>query len=252
MKKLSILICSLILLALLIVPIYADDVNLNYVIDKADLLSDADETELEAKLTEMNSRLGCDIVVLTESNIDTDAQSYADDYFDYNGFRADGVLLLVDMGGREWHISTCGVCVNGLEGDGLDYVSENIVSDLQAEDYVKCFNTFADRSDEVISLIREGKSFKAPFEFFTTLIISLVIGFVVALIVTLIMRGKLKSVRAKSEAADYLKKDSLNITVARDIFLYRQVTRTQKAESSSSSSHTSSSGRTHGGTGGKF
>ncbi len=251
MKKLSILICSLILLALLIVPIYADDVNLNYVIDKADLLTDAEETELEAKLTEMNSRLGCDIVVLTESNIDTDAMSYADDYFDYNGFRADGVLLLVDMGSREWYISTCGVCVDGLDGDGLDYISENIVDDLQDEDYVKCFNTFLDRSDEVISLIRDGKSFKAPFEFFTTLIICLVIGFVIALIITLIMRGKLKSVRSKSEASDYVRNGSLNITVARDIFLYRRVTRTQKAESSSSS-HTSSSGRSHGGTGGRF
>lgn len=240
------------LLTVLLIPVYA---NTDYLIDNADLLTDTEEVELEAKLSEASQRLNADIVILTEEYIATDAQSYADDYFDYNGYGygdgEDGLILLVDMGGREWHISTCGVCVNGLEGDGLDYISENIVSDLQEEDYVKCFNTFADRSDEVISLIREGKSFKAPFEFFTTLIICLVIGFVIALIITLIMRGKLKSVRSKSEATDYVKNGSLNITVARDIFLYRQVTRTQKAESSSSS-HTSSSGRSHGGTGGRF
>ncbi len=248
MKNLLVFICSVMLLICLFIPVYA---NTDYLIDNAGLLSDAEEAELEAKLSEASDRLNADIVILTEEYISTDAESYADDYFDYNGYGLDGLILLVDMGGRNWYISTCGVCVDGFEGDGFDYVSENIVDDLQEENYSKCFNTFADRSDEVISLIREGKSFKAPFEFFTTLLICLVIGFVIALIVSLIMKAKLKSVHSKSEAADYLRNGSLNITVARDIFLYRQVTRTQKAESSSSS-HTSSSGRSHGGGGGKF
>ncbi len=249
MKKLLVFICSVMLLCGLFIPSYASN---NYLIDNADLLSDTEEAELEAKLSEASKRLNADIVILTEAYINTDIQSHADDYFDYNGYGLDGLILLVDMGNREWYISTCGVCVDGVEGDSFDYISENIADDLLNENYIKCFNTFIDRSDEVITLIREGKSFKAPFEFFTTLIICLVIGFVIALVVTLIMRSKLKSIRPKSEAADYLKRDSLNITVARDIFLYRQVTRTQKAESTSSSSHTSSSGRSHGGGGGRF
>ncbi|MBR4881878.1 MAG: TPM domain-containing protein, partial [Clostridia bacterium] len=83
MKKLIILLCSVMLLLALFIPVYA---NTDYVIDNADLLSDAEEAELEAKLTEMNSNSGCDIVVLTESYIDTDIMSYADDYFDYNGY----------------------------------------------------------------------------------------------------------------------------------------------------------------------
>ena len=250
MKKLLILLCSVMLLTGLLVPVYADT---DYLIDNAELLSDADEAELEAKLAEASQRLDADIVILTEPYIDTDAQSYADDYFDYNGYGPDGLILLVNMGGREWYISTSGICVEGFDGDGFYYVSENVEYDLGNEDYVTCFDTFARRSDEVLTAIREDGSYKAPFGFFSTLIVCLVIGFVVSLIITLIMRGKLKSVRTKSEAADYLKRDSLNITVARDIFLYRQVTRTEKPQNnSSSSSHTSSSGRSHGGGGGKF
>lgn len=249
MKKLLVFICSVILLCSLFLPVYAAK---DYLIDNADLLSDTEEAELEAKLSEASERLEADIVILTEESIDKDPESYADDYFDYNGYGLDGLILLVDMGGRHWHISTCGVCVDGFDGAGLDYVSENVEDDLHEGEYLICFNTFADRSDEVLTAIRSGKSFKQPFAFFTTLIICLVIGFVVALIVTLIMKGKLKSVRSKAEASDYLKSDSLNITVARDIFLYRQVTRTAKPQESSSSSHTSSSGRSHGGTGGSF
>lgn len=248
MKKLLVFICSAILLMGLLVPVYADT---DYLIDNADLLTDAEEAELEAKLSEASQRLDADIVVLTELSINTDAQSYADDYFDYNGYGPDGLILLVDMGYREWYISTCGVCVDGFEGDGFDYVSENVADDLANEDYVICFDTFAERSDEVLTVIRSGGSYKAPFGFFSTLIVCLVVGFIAALIITLVMRGKLKSVHTKSEAADYLKRDSLNITVARDIFLYRQVTRTEKPQSTSSS-HTSSSGRSHGGGGGKF
>ena len=249
MKKLLVFICSAILLMGLLVPVHADA---DYLIDNADLLTDAEQAELEAKLSELSQRLDADIVVLTEPYINTDPQTYADDYFDYNGCGPDGLILLVDMGGREWYISTCGVCVDGFEGDGFDYVSENVADDLANGDYVTCFDTFAERSDEVLTVIRSGGSYKAPFGFFSTLIVCLVIGFIVALIITLIMKGKLKSVRSKSEAADYLKRDSLNITVARDIFLYRQVTRTEKPQSNSSSSHTSSSGRSHGGGGGKF
>lgn len=52
-----------------------------------------------------------------------------------------------------------------------------------------------------------------------------------------------------------MKKESLNITEKRDLFLYRTVSRTAKPKNESSggsSTHTSSSGSTHGGGGGKF
>ncbi len=253
MKRLLILLITLSFLSLLWLPSYAAK---DYVVDNADLLSDSEEAELEAMLTEISTSRQADVVVLTEEYIDTDTQSYADDYFDYNGYgygdHYDGLILLVTMAEREWYLSTCGVCVTGFNDDALDYVTENVADDLGAENYYTCFETYAQRSDEVLTLVRNGETFKAPFSFFSTLIVCFVIGFVAALIVTLVMRGKLKSVTSKAEASDYLKQGSLNITVSRDMFLYRTISRTQKAESSSGTSHTSSSGRSHGGTGGSF
>ena len=69
------------------------------------------------------------------------------------------------------------------------------------------------------------------------------------------MKNKLKTVRFQSAADSYMKKESLNITEKRDLFLYRTVSRTAKPKNESSggsSTHTSSSGSTHGGGGGKF
>ena len=78
------------------------------------------------------------------------------------------------------------------------------------------------------------------------------VGFIIAFISTLVMKHKLKSVFSKTEAHEYIKDGSMNITRARDIFLYRNIRRTAKPKNTSSSTHTSSSGRSHGGGGGKF
>ena len=68
-------------------------------------------------------------------------------------------------------------------------------------------------------------------------------------------KKQLNSVSSKAKADDYVVKDSLNLKSAKDIFLYRTVSRVRRQTESSSSSggsHTSSSGSSHGGGGGKF
>ena len=150
----------LLILSLLYLPSFAAT---DYVIDNADLLSDSEETELENMLADISARHRADVVVLTEDLIDTDAQSYADDYFDYNGYGEDGLILLVSILDREWYVSTCGVCVDGFNDDALDYLCENIADELGAGEYYTCFETYAQRSDEVLSYIRNGESFKLPF-----------------------------------------------------------------------------------------
>ena len=86
-----------------------------------------------------------------------------------------------------------------------------------------------------------------------SLVVSVGIGFLVALIATSSMKSQLKSVKFKKEANSYLKPGSMMITDARDMFLYRKVTYTPKAnDNDKSGSHSSSSGRSHSGTGGSF
>ena len=91
------------------------------------------------------------------------------------------------------------------------------------------------------------------FDFLMNLAICFVIGLVIAAIATAIMKGQLKSVRSQAGASSYVKSGSLNVTHRQDLFLYRDVKRTAKPkDSGGSSTHTSSSGRSHGGGGGKF
>lgn len=63
------------------------------------------------------------------------------------------------------------------------------------------------------------------------LVISILIGVVVAFLVVGAMKAQLKSVRQQSGAANYVIGESLNLTVSRDMFLYKRVSRTPRAKS---------------------
>ena len=90
------------------------------------------------------------------------------------------------------------------------------------------------------------------FQTSTTVIkmIPLALMAVVGLIVALVLKGQLKSVRKQNQANTYVKPGSMRLTISRDIFLYSHVSRTRKANNSSSGGGRSSGGRSGGSRGG--
>lgn len=233
-------------------------------VDGADILTDYEEEELLLKLDEVSEELQFDIVIATTNGLDGEyIRDVADDYYDYNGFGygqgADGCVLLVDMDGRDWWISTCGYGITALTDAGIQYIGDKFEGDLSNGYYYDGFVTYVNLVEDFVNQARTGAPYdsgnlpKDGYNWFFGIVFSLVVGFVIALISVLVMKGKLKSVRQQSAAHDYLVEGSMNVTVSRDIFLYRNVTRRAKPkESSGSSTHTSSSGSSHGGGGGSF
>ena len=251
------------LLALLItlsfaVPAFAE--AMPRLVDQADLLTDAQEASLLSKLDSISNRQGMDVVVVTADTLDGKSpMAYADDFYDYNGYAEDGILLLVSMEDSDWWISTAGYGITAFTDAGIEYLGNRFVPSLSDGDYAGAFEIFADHCDEFITQAKTGDPYdthnlpKKPFDFLLNLAVSFVIGLVIAAIATAVMKGKLKSVRAQAGASGYVKTGSMNVTHRQDLFLYRDVNRTAKPkDSSGSSTHTSSSGRSHGGGGGKF
>ena len=80
------------------------------------------------------------------------------------------------------------------------------------------------------------------------------IRFVIALILAFVKKGKLKSVRPETQAQNYTVPGSLFLSVNQDWFINKTITtrKIQQENPSGSSTHSSSSGTTHGGSGGKF
>ena len=258
MKRIMIVMLALILCLSLFVPAMAQSTP--HLVDEADLLSDVEEAQILSMLDAISNRQGMDVVLVTADTLDGKSpQEYADDFYDYNGYSQDGILLLISMEDSDWWISTSGYGITAFTDAGIDRMGELFVPSLSAGDYGEAFEIYADTCDEFITQAKVGDPYdihnlpKEPFSFFRSLLICLVIVFVFALIVTGIMRGKLKTVRFQSGAANYVKSGSLNVTHRQDLFLYRDVKRTPRPKDNGGSrTHMSSSGRSHGGGGGKF
>ncbi|MGN0696400.1 MAG: TPM domain-containing protein [Oscillospiraceae bacterium] len=237
--------------------------------DMADVLSDDEEEYLLAYLNEVSDRQQMDIVVVTiDSSDGKSLMEYADDFYDYNGFgfgdNNDGLLLLVNIGGdgtyssgNSW-ISTCGFGITAFTDEGIQYIGRQITPELLDGDYSAAFEEFVLLCDDFITQADSGTPYdvgslpKGEFPLVRNLLISLGTGLVIALIATGVMKLQLKSVKSNSLASDYVKKDSLNVTASRDIFLYSHVDATEResdSNSGGSDTHISSSDTTHGGGG---
>lgn len=263
MKKVISLSVIVILLFSLCLPVLAQQPR---VVDDAGLLTETEVQELSATVNEISERWMMDVVIVTTNSLEgKTATTFADDYFDYNGYGIgadrDGILFLISMEDRDWAISTCGQAIDIFTDAGQEYMMETVLPYLSDGSYYDAFMAFADFCDDFCLQASQGEpydSYNLPgyddsYPFFTYLFLALVIGFVVALIATGVMKGKLKSVHAQAAANNYMKQGSLCVTESRDIFLYRTVTRQAKPkQTSGSSTHVSSSGRTHGGSSGKF
>ena len=226
-----------------------------YLIDNASLLSQSEEQELQNKLSELSETTGCDVVILTVNSLGSKtATEYADDYYDYNAYKNDGILLLISMEYRDWAISTKGSAITTFTDARQKNIMDDVKLNLADNDYNAAFINFAEWCDYYLNYTGGGtRSDRAIIFEWSWVLISLGIGVVIAFIVVSIMKGKLKSVRYQPAAESYVKHNSLVITRQNDFFLFRRINRTAIPKSSSgSSTHRSSSGSSHGGSSGKF
>lgn len=245
--------------------------------DQEELLTTEEQEELLARLDEISERQQCDVVIVTVASIEgKTATEYADDYFDYQGYgygeKSDGILLLVGMKERVWAISTHGsLGISAFTDAGLDYIKEDVQFQLKLENYAKAFRTFASLCDQFLTAAHKGKPYDVgnlPIKHASPsiLIFLFPIGILIMAWKSRSKKRSLKSVVKKTGAISYKVPNSLHLWVDEDRITGSHVTKRKRNEESrdrggssgsggssgGSTTHTSSSGRTHGGTSGTF
>lgn len=244
--------------------------------DQEELLTTEEQEELLARLDEISERQQCDVVIVTVASIEgKTATEYADDYFDYQGYgygeKSDGILLLVGMKERVWAISTHGsLGISAFTDAGLDYIKEDVQFQLKLDNYAKAFRTFASLCDQFLTAAHKGKPYDVgnlPIKHASPsiLIFLFPIGILIMAWKSRSKKRSLKSVVKKTGAISYKVPNSLHLWVDEDRITGSHVTKRKRNEEScdrggssgsggsgGSTTHTSSSGRTHGGTSGSF
>lgn len=261
MKKLFSFLISILFLFSIALPVLAEegvDPNLPteriapYLTDNANLLTDEEELLLNKKLEELSQKEKTDIVIVTATDLGGKSpQSYADDFFDYNGFgygdKHNGILLLYrhdNPGYRDIYISTTGNAIRRFN-PYIDKMLDKLIGPLSDNEFDSAFNLF------IKLACRYNGFYINPL----WLLIAIGIGFVIAFAVMKAQTRSLTTAVRQFGGDRYV--TEMAITKQSDIFLYRNVLRTRVPKQTSTSSsgggvHRGSSGRSHGGGGRRF
>ena len=230
--------------------------------DEARLMTHEEIAELETIAEDVSSATGLDLVILTVGSLgDKSPSTYADHYYDSNGYADDGLLFMLAMEERDWYISTSGEAIRIFDDDAIDqllaaglpwfsegYYQQGFYEVLhEVEQITRNYSHSQTTNNAAPSARRTSEPSRAG----KMILISILIGIAVSGITILIMRSSMNTKRKQRSAADYLMPGSYHLRTRQDIFLYSNVTKTPRQQSTSST-HGSSSGRIHGGGGTKF
>ena len=248
--------------------------QLNRLEDEADILTDSQEQILMQKLDEISERQQCDVAVVTVySLMGKSAQDFADDFYDYNGYgmgtEDSGILLLISMEDRDWAISTYGFGIYAFTDVGIQFLTDAFLSELSDGDYMEAFTIYADKADDLLTRAANGNPLDADDirqmqkQVWKSRVpgmigAGVVLGILLAYIIT---RASMKKANGligggACEAGIYMVPGSVKMTGAGEFRIGTRVNRIysprQEKQSGGSSTHVSSSGRSHGGASGKF
>ena len=258
MKKIVILITAVFCL-LSALPVYAE-FEQPPITDSVGYLTEEQNKELSARLDKIREQYNFDIVFVSEDRISAyDAQAAADDIYDYNGYgygeNYDGILFYIADSERKYHFSVCGSGETIFNENGLKYLEKMVVPFLKEDNYYAAVKSYADHTEELLEMAAEGKPFNKRQHSMKYILCVVAGALLLPLILAYFMMHKklcaMKTAVKEDYAGNYMKPNSMNLDFSRDIFLYSTVTKTEKPKSDSGS-HTSSSGRSHGGRGGSF
>lgn len=216
-----------------------------FVADDAYIFKADTERKIKKYIAEVKEKYGCDICIYTyrfdKSYVsDEEARDHAEDFYRSQGLTDNGVLLMIffesdNDGGT--HIVTSGKCKNALTEDDMIAMEDNFYPYLtrrNEEGYYNAVISFVDDcADEFEDYVNfDGKWF----------LIAPGAGALVSFFSARKNKNALRSVKSKTDAADYSKAGSLKLTTSNDVFLYKRVTKVPKPRDNGGGSFRSSGG----------
>ena len=223
------------------------------VVDNADTLSAAEKADLERQSAAIASKYGFDLVIVTEKDIGgARARDYADDFFDKGGYGEDGSLFLRVTGSRDYWFSTSGRGIKMLNNTAFKKLESDIGGFLDSNDLEGASRAFINAWEEFLELDANGRSYNFFYRWNAVLVlIAWVLAGLIGFYVVWFWKKEMNTAIPQKQADPYIVPGSLAFTGKKDSFLYTSVTKTKRDSSTKKGIHTGSSGRSHGGGGGR-
>jgi uncharacterized protein len=235
--------------------------GLDRIVDNAGLLSASEKAKLTAMIDAVSNGYRFDLVIVTEKSIDgASLMEYADDFFDYNGYgfgdNFDGCLFILVIDEREFWFSSTGKGNKILESYAGVKLEQDVIKYLKEDRYFDAYLSYVENWELFLQLEAVGRNYNFIYRWNILItVIAWLLSFGIAFLVIASWKGSMNTALAKTQAASYMVTGSLSFKTQKDSFLYSTVTKTKKVNQSGSGGggiHIGSSGRSHGGRGGRY
>ena len=260
--------------AMLMIQTKVSATNERNVKDYLNYITDSEKLELQNSVESVVKNHNLEVViVITDNTEGKSSMDFADDFYDNNGYGVgsdySGILLLINMDKRETWISTTGKAIDIFTDSRISDMNNNVTGELSKKEYYKACKTFiadvenytnmgipkgqqrVDSSTDII--YTETTYFQKVFKlikFFPIYIGALIISIIATILASLSSKGKSTINSQTYEGGSFV------LSQAKDDFIREATTmvkiQTPSNNGAKSSTHSGSSGRSHGGGGGKF
>ena len=242
------------------------------VYDDAGLLTQSEQKAVEEQILALKEASGWNIFAVTTS--DTGGKStmaFADDFFDeHSPEQEDGVAVVIDMDNRQIYISTCGIAIRYLTDERIERILDDAYEEITDGEYKACLSVMLDGVERYYEDgipngqynydTETGKVSRYRSITFVEFLIALALGILCSVIVWLSVVGKYR-LKSPTFHYDFRGNGHLDLRVREDRFINQTLTHRRIPRETSggghssagrSSTHTSSSVRSHGGGGRSF
>lgn len=248
MKKVILLI--LILVLLWPMNIFA---STSGVVDEADIFDENEIAKLQNRIDKIEEKYDVSIVIYTsyEYYFGDDIRVWAADYYDYGGYKDNGLIFAINMANREYAIVSSGDIQKTFNASCIDKLLDYSEDDMIDGDYYEAVATFLDCSNNLLSNPDYLKQLARKDNLVLIAGSSLTGAGVITITFIIFCISNMKMKSKQKRASFYIKPHSLSLSRANDLYLYSTTTKTrvntQSSSSSRSGSFKGSSGRSHTG-----
>lgn len=229
------------------IPAYADGISEEtqtlpyYVSDVAGILSSEQQTELNETAERISEQYNCGVYIVTledyteysGTDIFTFTQNFYKAYHLGMGDSRSGILLLLSMSGRDYSLVSYGSNAHYAFTDyGQQVLSSRFLDNFRTNDWYGGFSDYLECCDDFLARAGAGNPFDISYEsgrnssnVFSFALIAGVPS-LVAIVVCETMKRKMKPVIRESRADEYIVPGGINLSVKRDVFINRTITRT--------------------------
>lgn len=230
-----------------------NDEDITLLEDNANLIPDDKEPDLLKKAEDISKKYNIDVVIATVDSLNGQSiEEFADKFYKDREYNKDGIMLLLSDEDRDYRFYQSGKIYKAFTTYWEDYILTDVLAQLKENKYAEAFNIYLDKTQEVVSQIKEDGTLPKPPINPLLYVGGVAGGFLIAFIIVSIGKSSLKSVAFNRTANNYLKEGSLNLRNSSESFLYRNVTRREKPKPKENSSSDSRSSGSSGGRSGKY